>query len=427
MKLIERNALRCIIKNYDERHLHEALGPALLLLLKRGEVRADLDRSPYTFGGDGSPDEVVPRIFMAHVHAAVDIVETFDDLMAKRAEVQSRRLVGDAEIIERFGRPLNPLLHEGSYLEAQHRLVQGLNLDEAYRRERAAQVVFVADADGRSADRVLTIAGAVGRVVDSVIAWRGAVAPEVEAVRVLPYSDEETLLRITDAAEIVVIPAAELVRFEEVERTLAVLVVDLAGAEALDDATLNEALDAGDYFLCEAEQRRDFWLGLLRARGRLSPGGPDALAPELVGFLSTERAGERDLGVLRELLLAPWRWRVARERGRPYRSVTDDVRLLLDLRNAEVSSRDAELDKRAVLVDDVNAKLEAHIRDLGSARQEIRVLRDEARELRRSRDELLAVVNHQAKRLALLRRTPVYPLYRALRQATRRALGRGGP
>src|SRR3954471_13018629 len=158
MALLERNALRTIIKNYDDRHLHEVLGPALLLLLKRGAVRSGIDRSAYQLGGDRSPEEVAPRLALAHMHAAVDVFDSFDDVLAARAQVQSRRRRSDQEIIDRFGRPLNPILHDAGYLEGQHNLVRGLHLDEAFEHERATQVVIIADADAdggtRSAERL---------------------------------------------------------------------------------------------------------------------------------------------------------------------------------------------------------------------------------------------------------------------------------
>ncbi len=44
---------------------------------------------------------------------------------------------------------------------------------------------------------------------------------------------------------------------------------------AIDVAFLNTQLLLGDFFLCASERQRDFWLGLLAANGRLSPGSFD--------------------------------------------------------------------------------------------------------------------------------------------------------
>jgi GT2 family glycosyltransferase len=86
--LYERNAMRAILKNYDDRHLGQVLGPALLLAAKRAGVRTRLDRAAYHIGGDTHPTEEVPRVAMAHLHAIIDVVDDLDDLMRQRTLIQ---------------------------------------------------------------------------------------------------------------------------------------------------------------------------------------------------------------------------------------------------------------------------------------------------------------------------------------------------
>ncbi|MBV8980615.1 MAG: glycosyltransferase family 2 protein, partial [Acidimicrobiia bacterium] len=103
LTLLERNALRTIIKNYDDRHLREVLGASLLLYMKRAAIRAELDSAAYAIGGDAGPEETVPRAALASLEAAAEVIETLDDLLRRRAEVQATRKRSDAELIERFG------------------------------------------------------------------------------------------------------------------------------------------------------------------------------------------------------------------------------------------------------------------------------------------------------------------------------------
>ena len=141
--LRERNALRTIIKNYDDRHLLEVLGPALLLLVHRAIGLGGLSREPYELGAVADDTEVVPRTTLAHFHTVADIVRDLDDLIDIRRDLQARRRRTDAELLDRFGRPQQPLSLDPAYLEAHNAIATKLGLDAQFDHQRATTVVVV--------------------------------------------------------------------------------------------------------------------------------------------------------------------------------------------------------------------------------------------------------------------------------------------
>jgi GT2 family glycosyltransferase len=107
--LLERNALRSVIKNYDDRSLEVVLPAALLLALGRVAERA----KPRT----GSPGRTGVRRWLrrgrttlalealATISGIGDVVDDLPRLLEKRRWVQARRRRADAEIIHLFRTP----------------------------------------------------------------------------------------------------------------------------------------------------------------------------------------------------------------------------------------------------------------------------------------------------------------------------------
>lgn len=327
MVLYERNALRMIIKNYDELHLQQILGPAVLLLVQRAVTRGKLDPAAFQLGGDAGPTEEVPRLALAHLHAVTDVLEDFDDLMAERTRIQLARRRGDDEILSFFDAPLHPVLIEREYIEAQQRIVAQLQLPGAFRRQRAGRLLIVAndgDEPKGAGVRAVEMARALLPTVPVTIAVAGSTAADVDGIELAAYEDAGGLRRLAFEADVIVLQGETLRSKPALEDVPAVLVGDLSdprlfaamesrgpiGPSRGDDDTASaeaiQLLDSSDFFICASERQRDYWLGRLAARGRLDenvyaqdPSLRDLI--DVVPFGTPDRPLCRDGAVLSDL------------------------------------------------------------------------------------------------------------------------------
>lgn len=270
------------------------LAPALLLLNERAISRGGLaaNRAAYTFGGDTEPTEVVSRTALAHLHAIDDLLRDFDNLTAERERIQRLRQRDDAEILELFGKPFAPVLHDPEYVEAQRKVVDGFGLARIFERHRARRVLCVSsyeigDKMRGPAIRAFEIAKALAPTVEVAVAVPGMTDDVVDGVATLGYPDEATLVRLASTSEVVIIQGYALRLYPRLAQVPSVLVVDLYDpwlfeniqlhgegghadvALSQDVSVINELLDAGDFFICASERQRDYWLGMLTARGAL--------------------------------------------------------------------------------------------------------------------------------------------------------------
>ncbi|MEY2399808.1 MAG: hypothetical protein QOJ00_2982 [Actinomycetota bacterium] len=292
--LYERNALRSIMKNYGDDTLSQVLAPALLLLMTRATQKGELaaKRDAYAPGGDPAPTEDVSRLTLAHLHAVNDLVHDLDSLVAARAGIQRARRRDDSEIVELFGTPFAPVLHDPDYVDVQRKIVDGFGLAEVFKRHRAGRVLCVSVNEigekmrGPSI-RAFEIAKALSSTARVAVAAPGDTDDVVDGVPILGYPDEATLVRLAANSEVVLIQGYQLREYPSLENISGVLVVDLYdpflfetlelhGEGAVADlglrqnvSVLNELLDAGDFFICASERQRDYWLGMLSARGKI--------------------------------------------------------------------------------------------------------------------------------------------------------------
>ncbi len=327
MLLYERNALRTIIKNYDDANLSATLAPALLLLAKRALLRGGLPRSPYDIGGDAAATEPVSRLALAHLHAVGDVVDDLEGLYARRALVQRARRRPDAEILPRFGRPLWPVLPERPYLEASCAVTGVFGLDRLFAASRASRVLVISnDAIGAKmsgpAIRAWEIAKALGGAAEVTVAVPAPAALTAPGVRFAVYDDPAELPALAEAADVTLVQGYTLHRSPGLRAAPTLLAVDLydpwlfenlelhtgdpgaARALEFDAAVLNELVDAGDFFVCASERQRDYWLGLLSSRGRLTEGHYEIdrdlrLLVDVVPFGLPDRAPRRSAPVLK--------------------------------------------------------------------------------------------------------------------------------
>ncbi|MEY2473012.1 MAG: hypothetical protein QOK28_2341 [Actinomycetota bacterium] len=291
--LYERNGLRSIMKNYGDEQLAKVLAPALLLLTKRAVTRGrlDLGRDAYSLGGDREPNETVSRIALAHIHAVDDLINGLDELIEVRERVQRARQRTDEEILELFGTPFAPVLHDTDFVEAQQKVVDGFGLAASF-QQRARRVLCVSSYEiGEKmrgpAIRAFEIAKALSTTVPVAVAVPGATDGEVDGIPTLGYPDEQTLVRLASASDVVLIQGFMLRQCSGLAQLPSVIVVDLYDpwlfenielhgeqpeadvAIKQDVSVINELLDAGDFFICASERQRDYWLGMLSARGAI--------------------------------------------------------------------------------------------------------------------------------------------------------------
>ncbi len=294
--LYERNALRTLIKNLEERNLGPVLSGALLLLLERARLATGSDRSEFQLGVQTRrTSEMVDRHALAPLHAVSDLVGELDELMEERRRVQALRRVPDAEIFARFGHPFRPLGRaDDAYLEAMTRVTQALRFDELFTTRKASRVLVLAyDRIGeRMAGpgvRSWEIARALARSVPVTLASDeeiGRRAPGIENVR---FANEEALRLLVEEADIVLLHGHAVERWSSLRTARALKVVDLYDPWLLENLenqrsfsplqgdwiarrdvdVQRELLDIGDFFVCASERQRDYWLGMLSARGRL--------------------------------------------------------------------------------------------------------------------------------------------------------------
>ena len=130
LRLLERNALAMIYKNYEVATLQRVLPVAIGLLLLRATMRSGIEE--LSLGLASSPSQMVnthPSL-AACLIALEDFCRQLPELRKKRRLVQSRRRRSDAELFELFGDPLR--LHEtgGLYEDVARALIREFGIDE---------------------------------------------------------------------------------------------------------------------------------------------------------------------------------------------------------------------------------------------------------------------------------------------------------
>jgi len=113
--LSEANALRTVIKNYEEDHLRAVLPFCLFMGVKRSLDQASLDRDSYKMlrpmPGDAQagvlePEPRMTRVATSFLVAIDQVADEMDRLLEKRQRIQAARVRSDEEIFRRF--PMRP-------------------------------------------------------------------------------------------------------------------------------------------------------------------------------------------------------------------------------------------------------------------------------------------------------------------------------
>jgi GT2 family glycosyltransferase len=131
LRLYERNALAMLYKNYEDETLRRVLPAAVALCLLRGLRHSGLDADSFRLGAPAPTDPSISARLAAHLLALEDFSSMLPVLQQRRADIQRRRTVPDAEIVKLFGDPFR--LHEGGdYEQIARTLIRDLGLDEIF-------------------------------------------------------------------------------------------------------------------------------------------------------------------------------------------------------------------------------------------------------------------------------------------------------
>ena len=294
--LLERNALRMLLKNVSDEHLPTLLSASLLLAARRAKSDARSERAAYDVGVMADEMESVHRIGTARMHAVNDVLDDLDAILVQRSAIQARRQVNDTTVFASFGQPLEALGNDSPpYVATLGKVARFLGVPSLFDAAPVGRFVVLSANDvvgermAGTAIRAWEVARALGAHVPTVLASPKPVGRRDPAVDVVEFADPSELLALVDQADAVLVFGFDLVRYPFLKHTRALVVVDLydpwifgsleqydamtrdeaEGAKAHEIGTLNDLLDTGDFFICASERQRDFWLGMLASRGRL--------------------------------------------------------------------------------------------------------------------------------------------------------------
>ena len=108
-KLLERNGLFNVFKNYSDTNLEQVLLPALSL----STMKASID----------------PEYRTSYLEAINEFFTCLDQLKVKRHDIQRRRKLDDETMFPLFRQPFRPSMHDVNYWSLQRKLVRSFGLD----------------------------------------------------------------------------------------------------------------------------------------------------------------------------------------------------------------------------------------------------------------------------------------------------------
>ena len=138
LRLLERNALVSLVKNYDDANLARVEPAALALLQARAAAAAAYEETLAEFQAE---------------RAALD---------AKRAQVQGRRARPDDEILPLFREPFRPCMFGRDYFEMQQEIVQAHGIGDLFGGVTAGLDAFVGELQFRITELERELESATG-------------------------------------------------------------------------------------------------------------------------------------------------------------------------------------------------------------------------------------------------------------------------
>jgi glycosyltransferase involved in cell wall biosynthesis len=227
------------------------------------------------------PDNLARALALAGA-AVVEIGGDTHALTARRAAIQSTRVISDEQLFAEVG----PILRSVPTGMAEVAAVRDLLIARP-QRERPVVLILCSDDLGTS------MAGPAIRSVELARALSPIAAPLIAAHLVGPAADlpcpaatisSDVLHSLLPEVDAVVLQGPVTDWFTEVLRSDVPIAVDLydpmhlevlqgVDAEAEFPYVLNLVIDQlrrGDFFFCASERQRDYWLGMLSSLGRVT-------------------------------------------------------------------------------------------------------------------------------------------------------------
>jgi GT2 family glycosyltransferase len=310
--LLERNALFTLYKNVEQSTLNEALPAAMALAVRRGIARGHVDSTSLDLRKAGGNEEsAIPtsKETLAPVFAIDQFVAALPGLRESRDAVQAGRVVSDQHLWRLFGLTDMPAFKDKYYRKGYENVVTTFDL--LSEPQVTNVLVITGDPIGAKlagpAIRAWNIAEALARKSSVKLVSLSGIE-EVEAtfgvLHVRP-GDEREMQKLERWADVIIFQGHAMAVFDTIRNSAKILVVDLYDPMHLEqleqgrelpadqwdrqvrdaNATLNEQMLRGDFFLCASERQRLFWLGQLASLGRINP-STYAGDPDLEGLIS---------------------------------------------------------------------------------------------------------------------------------------------
>jgi GT2 family glycosyltransferase len=130
-RLVERNALAMILKNYEERSLARVFPAAVALSLFRGLTHSGIDSLSLDLATKPAEFVQVSSRLIAHLIALEDFGCQLASLQKQRDVIQEKRRRADAEVLPLFGNALQ-LEGDTAHQELARVLIRDLGIDELF-------------------------------------------------------------------------------------------------------------------------------------------------------------------------------------------------------------------------------------------------------------------------------------------------------
>ncbi|XSG73018.1 glycosyltransferase [Herpetosiphon llansteffanensis] len=303
--LLERNALRTIIKHYADEQLWRILPAALLLIIQRSllDGAGGFDRKEFDLRlrnqGDQTSTMQVPKIMLSYIAALGDVLDGWDALWAERQRIQQLRQRSDAELFKLFEQPFGLIDIDIQLHMQQQTMVESFKLRELMPHPTTNVLIVSIDplqaALAGPAIRSVQIAKQLSQHCKVVLAAPDRADLTIANVQTIafPSNDGTSLGELALNAEVIIVQGYSLQKYPQLLNAERILVVDLYDpfhfealelaerrgmslerAIAVNDASveaISEQLALGDFFICASERQRDLWLGALTMSKRLTP------------------------------------------------------------------------------------------------------------------------------------------------------------
>jgi GT2 family glycosyltransferase/glycosyltransferase involved in cell wall biosynthesis len=293
--LSERNAFLAAIKNYDEASLGRVLAPAFMLAIRRGFLDSGLDLDAFGLNRTERVEELVPHPETVATFGALEQVNRLlPKMLAKRAEVQRRRVRTDASLRRLFGDPFVVARPDGKYGRLQSELESLFGVEKIFATSRPKVLVVASDVVGSlmagPGIRAVEICRVLSHEAEVTLASTRPTDLTGDSFEVV-YAPPRKLSELASQAEVIVCPGLTLATYSFLASFRAPVVVDAYDPFSIalleqgrdkpldererDDASVRASfelqLKLGDFFLCATDRQWAMLVGNLQLLGRIPP------------------------------------------------------------------------------------------------------------------------------------------------------------